>query len=342
MKVLQVIDTLNIGGAEKVLVTLTNLLQQKQVTADVLLLVRQGALIKDLTSHAKVYHLNRQKKFSYKKLQEAHNICTGYNIVHVHMRHCYAYIRLAQIIFRGKYKLVFQDHFGDIEINKTVPFSLSGIFKPKYYIGVSPTLVQWAKQSLKIADKNYFLLLNTITPPKSKEQSKISLRNKVMLVSNIRPTKNIEFAISLCAAAKYDLTIYGNREDENYYKSIRSLCDKNSVAIKEGITDLSNEYSKYDIAIHCSRSETGPLVLLEYMANGMPFLAYKIGAVADTVAEQLPLYFIDNFQTDEWQQRIDAILAKEEHNELVDAFNQFFSPETYINNCLQIYQSVNS
>jgi glycosyltransferase involved in cell wall biosynthesis len=342
MKVLQVIDTLNIGGAEKVLITLTNLLQQKHVTADVLLLVGQGALINDLNAHAKIYHLNRQQKFSYKKLLEAHSICTGYNIVHVHMRHCYAYIRLAQIIFRGKYKLVFHDHFGDIEINKAVPFSLLGIFNPKSYIGVSPTLVKWAKQSLKIADKNCFLLLNTITPPKSKEKSKTSRRNKVMLVSNIRPTKNIEFAIELCAAAKYNLTIYGNREDENYYKSISALCDKNSVAIKEGITDLSNEYSKYDITIHCSRSETGPLVLLEYMASGMPFLSYKTGAVADTVAEQLPLYFIDNFQTDEWQQRIDAILAKKEHNELVDAFNKFFSPETYINNCLQIYQSVHS
>jgi glycosyltransferase involved in cell wall biosynthesis len=342
MKVLQVIDTLNIGGAEKVLITLTNLLQQKHVTADVLLLVGQGALIKDLDPHAKVYHLNRQQKFSYKKLLEAHDICTGYNIVHVHMRHCYAYIRLAQIIFRGKYKLVFHDHFGDIEINKTVPFSLSGIFKPKYYIGVSPTLVKWAKQSLKIADKNCFLLLNTITPSKSKEQSKPGRSNKVMLVSNIRPTKNIEFAIALCATAKYYLTIYGNREDESYYNTISALCDKNSVAIKEAFTDLSNEYSKYDIVIHCSRSETGPLVLLEYMASGMPFLSYKTGAVADTVAEQLPLYFIDNFQPDEWQQKIEAILAKEEHNELVDAFNQFFSPETYINNCLQIYQSVNS
>lgn len=341
MKVLQVIDTLNIGGAEKVLVTMTNLLRQKDIAADVLLLVSSGPLISELYPAVKVFHLNRQLKFSYKKLFETHNICTGYDIVHVHMRHCYAYIRLVQIIFRGKYKLVFHDHFGDIEINKTVPLSLSGIFKPEYYIGVSTTLVQWAKQSLNIADKNCFLLLNTIIP-NSKEQYRPGSSNRIMLVGNIRPTKNIEFAIRLAANAGYKLTIYGNRESEAYFHDIKKLCDEHSFSIQEGITDLINEYPKYDMAIHCSKSETGPLVLLEYMSRGIPFLSYNTGAVAHTIATQLPMYFIDNFQPVEWQRRIETILAKEEHNELIEIFNKFFSPEVYINNCLEIYQSVNS
>ena len=342
MRVLQVIDTLNIGGAEKVLVTINNLLAQKAIYSDVLLLTGNGPLTNELIEGTKIFSLHRRQKFSYKKMYEAHTICKGYDLIHVHMRHCYAYIRLLQLIFKGTYKVILHDHFGDIEINKDVPFSLSGIFKPKYYIGVSPTLVQWAKHSLKIADKNCFLLMNTVTPSKSKKANKSRRTNKIMLVSNIRPTKNIEFAIKLAASAGYKLTIYGNRESEGYFHAIKKLCDEHRFSIREGITDLANEYPKYDMAIHCSRSETGPLVLLEYMSRAMPFLSYNTGAVADTIATQLPIYFIDNFQTGEWQRSIQAILAKEEHAELVDAFNKFFSPEKYIDNCLHIYQSVNS
>ncbi|RYE26059.1 MAG: glycosyltransferase [Sphingobacteriales bacterium] len=337
MKVLQVIDTLHIGGAEQVVITLTNLLRQKAVPTDVLLLVDSGPLEKKLNG-AHVHHLNRTNKYSFAKLKETHNICRQYNIVHVHMRHCYAYIRLAQLVFNGKYKLIFQDHYGDININQQIPFGLKGIFKPINYIGVSPALVQWAKEKLNIAEAKCYLLHNTVMNTIGDHQA--ADNGKVMVVSNIRSTKNIEFAIDLFAGTAYQLTIYGNKENEQYYREVKASCKLRDVRIVEGQTNITSVYEGYDIAIHCSRSETGPLVLLEYMSQGLPFLAYKTGAVADVIANELPLYFINNFNKQEWLTRIKEISSVKDHSALVLAFQKYFSPESYINTCLQVYQNV--
>ncbi len=341
MKVLQVIDTLNIGGAEKVAVTLTNLLWQKSITTDVLLIRQKGALADTVVPNAQIIVLDRKRKLSLNKLYETHTICKKYDLVHVHMRHCYAYIRLVQLLFNGKYKLILHDHFGDINVNRSVPISLSGIFKPKYYIGVSLSLTSWAKNKLGLNDSAVYLLLNS-TNSEYVDRRIVGRTNNILLVSNIRPTKNIEFAVSLIENTDYNLTIYGNKGEGKYYDTIKELANAAGVNIVEGQSDLTGEYTKYDMALHCSKSETGPLVLLEYMAHGLPFLAYKTGAVAEMAAGELPLYFIDNFRQEEWLNRIELIMAKQSHAELKEVFNKHFSPQIFINNCLQIYQRINS
>lgn len=341
MKVLQVIDRLNIGGAERVMLNISQLLAGEGVEVGVLLFNAGFPLDKCIDNRAKIYVLNRSNKYSLQKLKKANSICSGYDIVHVHMRHCYTYVRLAQLLFGGKYKIILHDHYGDIEINKSIPTGWNTLFKPRYYIGVSNTLIDWAQHTLNVPANRTWLLANTVIPPINNVSIGNGNMNTILMVANIRQTKNIEFAVNLFKKLDYECTIYGNKTDEVYYSSIVQLIDGNpKIKIIQGISDVWREYNKYSMAVHCGVSETGPLVLLEYLAYGMPFIAYKTGEVAERIYKELPECFMDSFDTSGWVTRIHQIRQKNMGDKLKAVFRNHFSPEKYIKQCLEIYSDV--
>jgi glycosyltransferase involved in cell wall biosynthesis len=340
MKVLQVIDKLNIGGAERVFVDMVNILSKTDLSVEVLLFDDTGRLTEDLNERIVVHNLDRKNKFSLSKLYRAHKLCVKFDIVHVHMRHCYAYIKLAQIIFRGNYKILLHDHFGDIDIDTTVPFRLKHWLEPEYYVGVSQSLATWAKAHLK--GTQIHLLRNIVIPGKGVTNANRKNR-KAFMVANIRRTKNIEFAITLCRELGIELTIYGNKTDDTYWQELMAMIEPNGkIKIVQGVSDVSLFYGDYSFALHCATSETGPLVLLEYMANSMPFIAYKTGEVAELLAPHLPSCFVNSFETEEWNVAIENIISSSESTSarMRNIFDDMFSVEKYKEECLKIYQSV--
>jgi len=340
MKVLHVIDRLETGGAENLFVTITSLLLNKNVTTGAMLFTGGSSLEKKLDKRLQLHILDRGNKFNPLTLYKAHKICSGYDIVHTHLRHVYAYIRLAQWLFNGKYKLIIHDHAA---ITDKTPLRLNGIFKPKHYIGVNSRQTEWAISTIGVDKENVFLLENTVAAsPNTAPHTNIAKR--AMIVANIRAVKNIEFAIELCKRMQWQLDIYGNIIEPEYYnRLIHQIGNDDSISIRQGVTDFSGIYNEYGLAIHCSTAETGPLVLLEYLAAGIPFIAYKTGSAAEAIAEELPQLFMNDFKYENWEQRISEILSDKELSEKMKAlFDKKFNPEDYISKCLDIYQSVRS
>lgn len=337
MKVLHVIDRLEVGGAEKIFTGITKLLVGKGIDTGALLFTSGSPLEALLDSGVTLHVLNRTNKYSLSALYKAHKICSGYDIVHSHLRHVYAYIRLAQWMFGGKYKLMVHDHGAP---TSEVPKRFKGIFKPRYYIGVNKEQLIWAKTTIGINTNHVYLLENTVlNNVKPIEQN--TTEQRAMMVANIRKVKNIEFAIELCKAMQWHLDIYGNVSDEIYHQQLLQSIRNQQVQIHSGVTDFSEIYGQHSLAIHCSPKETGPLVLIEYLGAGLPFIAYRTGSAAETISEELPQLFMENFNTHDWQQQIQEIIADETLPEkMIALYHKQFNPEAYINTCLEIYKSV--
>src|SRR5690606_26593168 len=198
--------------------------------------------------------------------------------------------------------------------------------------------------SLKVPSAHIYLLQNSIIPKPGGADIRRDTQERIFMISNIRQTKNIEFAVELFKQLNWQSTIYGNMANDDYSKKIASSIHASpNIKIVRGVTDFSQVYHQYGIAAHCAQSETGPLVLLEYMAAGVPFVAYKTGEIAEIVSKELPLLFMESFEINMWIERIHEILARKELPEkLRRLFEQHFSPEKYINKCLEIYESVYS
>lgn len=340
MKILQVIDRLETGGAERIFVSMTHLLAEKDILTGILLFNEGGALDKELDPRVNIHLLDRGNKFNPFTLYKTHLICKQYDIVHAHLRHVYVYIRLAQLLFGGKYKLALHDHAA---ITHNVPVRLRGFFKPRYYIGVNTEQTNWAINTLGVEPNTVFLLENTVLAKQEPAQVKQGV-NKAIIIANIRRVKNIEFAISLCSNMGWHLDIYGNILEQDYFNKLKGLAGEDGrINIITGVTDFSGLYGQYNLAIHCSPKETGPLVLIEYLAAGLPFIAYQTGSAADTIAATFPQLFMQHFEEEQWEKRISEIIQdKGLPMQMQQLYKKKFNPEDYINKCLQIYKSVHS
>ncbi|GGZ80972.1 glycosyltransferase [Algibacter mikhailovii] len=339
LKVIHVIDTLEIGGAEKMAILGVNSLFDKNINSALLLLVDRGALYNEVHKGVKLFELKRTKLLSYQYLNKCCEFIKTFDIVHVHMRYNYKYIRLVQVLFNLKIKVVLHDHYGSIDKEVSVPMFLK-IFKPRYYIGVSKSLTSWAGLSLNIPEKGIFLLPNCISKKKVKH---LVGKNKkgLVVVGNIKPIKNQLFAIQLAHALNKHVTIYGKNQDDAYFellkKEIALLNYKDYVHFNDHTTDIQGELYKYELALHTAKSESGPLVLIEYLAQNLRFLSYSTGEVFKTIGEEYPDLFMDNFAITEWKREV---LKEIEPYDLNAIYKNHFSETKYTQDCINIYSKI--
>jgi glycosyltransferase involved in cell wall biosynthesis len=352
LKVIQVIDQLNVGGAEKIVVTLANLLQTAGHESTVLSILDKGPLAARLNPGVGQIYLNRTWKWNPISMYRLVEICRNFDIVHVHSAHNLRYVFLASQLFVLRKTLFFHEHFGDIEFNRNVSWHQRRIYPRVKMIAVSRKIAEWAFDRVKVPKKNLFLLYNTIIklhPEKSpKVQDGKTIR--IVAVSNFRPTKNLEFLLQFFEvfAARHPakLTIIGQIANPEYHRQILQLMERKKLQNRiEIITDCSEVQTllgNYDLAVHTSHSESGPLVLIEYLAQGLPFLSFQTGEIAQMLAAEFPECILDNFSTETWIAAAEHLLCNppQAFYSRADAFyRKYFSPESYLQQCLEIYRS---
>src|SRR4051812_11047619 len=94
-KVVQIIDRLHIGGAERVVVMLCNLLQQHGHSIKVITTVNSGPLAKQLHKEIKQVTLNRKWKWNPVTMRRLIGEVKDYDIIHVHSSHNLRYLYLS-------------------------------------------------------------------------------------------------------------------------------------------------------------------------------------------------------------------------------------------------------
>jgi len=338
LKILQVIDQLGVGGAERVAIDVTNLLFETNVNVSFLALLTKSNQDNNLHKDIPRFYLNRASKLNLKSLFRLRSILKGFDIIHVHMRHNFRYVNLVNKLFCLNVKVILHDHYGSIQINKSVPSFLNTFLKPKYYIGVSKDLTDWAHTALGLK-KNIYLLQNTII--KQKHQ-KYKNPQGLVILGNIKPVKNQLFAIELAHHLKKHLTIIGKIQDQKYYKllqqKIQELDFESKITFIHDENNPQKKINDFEIGLMTSSSESGPLVLVEYLAQSLPFISYNTGAVSSILAVELPNSFVNSFEMTEWQKRLDTISDLQIDYESL--YETYFSPSNYSQQCIVIYKDI--
>jgi glycosyltransferase involved in cell wall biosynthesis len=341
MRILQVIDTLHIGGAEKVFIDVCTILSENEIEVTCLFLLETGALKDELNQNIPVIELHRTNKWSWAKMYQCSQILKQYDIIHCHFRHVYKYIALVSKVFNIKSAIVLHDHYGSIDIDKKVPFLLDSILKPDYYIGVSGSLQEWAEENLRIQKSRVFILENIIRKSIRKQHYEKSC--DLILVSNIKPVKNNKFGLDIIKNLNVSLLLVGQNQNNGYYNEI--LDKKNSLNLNceldASIKDVQPILHNFKLGLHTSMSESGPLAIIEYLAQGLPFLAYETGEVSKILKPYFPEFFIDNFEINQWAERIAMLLSKKSDTfKMQEVFEKHFGKELYFNKLISIYQCV--
>ena len=351
LSVVQITDQLNVGGAERVLVTLSNLLYKNGHQAAVLTTVTKGPLALQLNEGISVIDLKRKWKWNPFKMLQLVKAIKAYDIIHVHSSYNLRYVYLACKLFGLEKPIFFHEHFGDIEINAKVYWHQRLIYPKTILIAVARSIEQWALQSLKMNRERVFLLPNTVTVfnYNAAKEHNADGSKRLLLVANIRPTKHIEFAIDLLkeltANNSFDLTIIGKPTDKIYLQTlqqkIKELRLTEMVDFIFDADEIQPVLHQYDLAVHTARSESGPLVLIEYLAQGLPFVTFHTGEVVQQIKAELPELIVEDFNTSAWIQKINFLLNSNNsaaiQQKMQKVFKDYYSEEEYYNCCIHIY-----
>ena len=314
-----------------------------------ILLPGTHSLLYLLNQNVNKYLLNRKNKLIPSYFREINSISENYDIIHVHMRYNLRYIWFASFFSEINWNRVFfHDHYGNIKDKKAIDFLTKNIIHKSIYIGVSKELCDWAEQYCGVKKK--YLLENIIIKEEVDHKKKqINPANRLVLISNIHPRKNIEFAIVIMNELRkqgiYYLDVIGQKSDVKYYNKVINIIKQFSledcIKINENCNNVQSILNNYDLALHTSKSEAGPLVLIEYLAQSLPFITYSTGGVVKKIKNELNLLIINDFDVKKWISRINELLLidkKDIKQKMDTAYLNNFSSSTYFNKCLKIYQ----
>lgn len=306
--VMHVIDSLAVGGAERMLVDIANAIDEREFTISVCITRSGQALAHELHPSIPLRILNRKSRFDLNGFKGIRQFSREQNVdlYHAHSRSTFSFLLAARKLGFINKPIILHDHFGDIEFNKSVPswFKNIGIHHVRSYIGVCDKLANWAMDAGISNDKVSvvengldFQRINRIVPINLHSFFDIPQKQKIgVVVGNIRPAKGLDLLIEACTELPQAIlpifVIVGKDADSDYAQSCRVHI--NDVGLAPYFRFAGSQESSIpwikgaDFGIVPSRSESGPLVLIEIMACGLPFVAFNVGGISQQVSQFLP------------------------------------------------------
>jgi len=288
MKVLQLIDSLEAGGAERVAVNYANGLLN-HVEGSYLCATRAEGLLKQSLNPLVGYlFLNKKATIDFKAIWRLHRFVKQEGIIIIHA-HSSSYFLATLITFlQPKIKLVWHDHYGKSEFleqrSKRVLKYCSQFFKHIFSVNVK--LADWAKSTLHCQSVGYLPNYAVADQSVLTTDLKGVKGHRIVCLANLRPQKdhlNLLRAFNVVINKYPDWTLHlvGKDFEDDYSQRIKTYIKgcklEQSVFLYGSCTAVSSLLKSCDIGVLSSASEGLPLALLEYGLASLPVVATNVG-----------------------------------------------------------------
>jgi glycosyltransferase involved in cell wall biosynthesis len=288
MRILQIVDSLSPGGAERMALNLTNCLIENVEYSAICVTRKEGLFKQQLRLEAGYLFLDKKRIIDFKAIMKLNKFLrvNKIDIIHVHGS-SYFFGCLVKFL-NPKVKLIWHDHFGD-RASKTV-LAYPTLFICSYFfngvISVNKDILKWAKTYLLCSNTTYipnFLVNKFYTKQISNSSSNIW---NLISVANLKSPKNhisllIAFKLVLEKYPNSNLYLIGKNYRDEYEKKIRSYIDANKMNDKVILTgelfNVNQYLEKAHLAILSSTYEGLPMVLLEYGMAALPVVSTNVG-----------------------------------------------------------------
>ena len=297
MRVLQVIDSLDAGGAERMAVTLANALSRTSHDSFLCATRKEGLLKATLAPEVGYVFLNKRTAYDVLALQKLVRFIHRHKIevVHAHSS-SYFFATLAKKMSPGV-RLVWHDHYGDSEHVSQRRFKVLK-YCSRYFdgiISVNETLKAWALEQFHCSHVNYlqnFVSIDNVEATEDHLPGEEGYR--LLCLANLRSQKdhlNLLTAYKLVLPQYPNVTLHlvGARQEAAYVQSLEDYVKSNELTGVYFYGAQGNVLSLLrmaDIGILSSRSEGLPVALLEYGMAGLPVVCTRVGQCPEVVGDR--------------------------------------------------------
>ncbi len=290
LRVMQMIDSLSIGGAERVSVNYANAISEQGYQSFHCTTREEGMLKEFLNNEVGQFFMQKKSLFDFSSYLRLIRYIKENRISLIHAHSSSFFTAIIAKLFTGV-KIVWHDHYGKSEnINERPIFALKiGSLFFSYVISVNKILSQWAEDKLLINKEkieyvpNYADLKFDDTVPDIPGVG----GKRIVLLANLRPQKD---HLTMLKAYKriiedgytdWHLLFVGRDWEDDYSNRIKGYISTNSmgdyVSVLGGRSDTAQILKHCDIGVLSSESEGLPVALLEYGLASLAVVCTDVG-----------------------------------------------------------------
>lgn len=302
MKILQVINSLNTGGAEKLLLETSPLYVKGGVEMDILLLNGNKYPFKEELENCNcctVFSLGTGSVYNPLLIFKIIPYLKKYDIVHVHLFPAQYWVVLAKLISFSKIKLLFTEHSTSNRRQKSKVFKYVDRLIYRFFSKI--ICISWSvKDSVikysKLPEGRFEIIENGVNINRINKSKPLKVQN---IVNHLSENDNLVMQVSsfqkpkdqptLIKAMKFlpentKLLLVG---DGHLRKSCENLVRELGLEARVSFlgvrTDISELLKTVDICVLSSHYEGFGLVAVESMASGKPFIGSNVPGLREVV-----------------------------------------------------------
>lgn len=323
MRIVQVIDSLDVGGAEKMAVNYANALLTKIEFSGLVATRAEGNLKSELDDKVSYLFLKRKRTIDFGAVLRLRKYCKENTIDFIQAHGTSYFIAILVKFVYPKVKIVWHEHFGarlTEDINKnTLLLYCSYFFKG--IIVVNKSLEEWCKLNLRCKT---IILLNNFTFNKVEIPCTILKGfegKKIVCVANLKYPKNHSFLVEIAnkILKKYpdwSFHLIGKDFLDDYSNQLKAqISDYNlndSVFIYGSKNDVFHILKQSDIAILTSISEGMPVSVIEYGLMKMPVVLTKVGEIPFIIKDGIEGFLVDANDVDLFYEKLIKYIQEED------------------------------
>lgn len=287
LRILQLIDSLEVGGAERMAVNLANTFTEQNIVNKLIVSRKDGPLTKLVLNQESVQILGKKSTFDSKAFRKLISVVKSFkpDVFHVHGTSIYWGVGLK--FFFPKVKLIWHDHLGispDVIANNPRSEMRWLGKKIDFIITANESTAEYWKEKKVISTASIKYLPNF---PYLKIEEKVKTDLFTFLhLANYRSEKGQLNVVNACKILKerglsFKVRMIGQNVDKTWKESISSKIKElelNTVAILEGPTDnVASVLTQVNAGLVASDREGLPVALLEYGLAGLPVISTIVG-----------------------------------------------------------------
>lgn len=294
--VMQLTDTLEPGGLERVAVNVANALPADRYRSFLCTTRREGALAEFVSPHVGRLRLKRRHRFDTSALWTLMSFVNENQIGILHAHGSSAFIAAATATWSKKLRVIWHDHFGRYATEQR-PAWLYRLAARNFdgVIAVNEPLAQWARSRLGLPSDRVWYVPNFVSaPPVNGHRVELPGPEgfRIVCVANLRPQKdhlNLLQAMQRVVRKipRAHLILLGQAGNDGHAQRIKAEMQGGGLAGHVtwlgSRSDVAAILRECSVGVLSSSSEGLPLALIEYGVAGLAVVATRVGQCEDVL-----------------------------------------------------------
>ncbi|MEZ5353269.1 MAG: glycosyltransferase [Bryobacteraceae bacterium] len=287
--VMHLIDTLEMGGAERVAVNLVNQIPRDRFDVTLCSTRRDGPLAAHVASDVARLRLSRKRRFDGMAVGRLASFVREKNIRILHAHGSSLFLARMVASLPPFPRIVWHDHYGPMDrpvwLYRLATHGVAAV------LSVNASLAEWAKRKLQIRAERVWYIPNFVCPsPVAASSGMLDLPglpgSRIVCVANLRPEKDhLNLLRSMRTITRQmpaaHLLLLGSGSSTEYINRVREEIDSNQLGANVTMLGMRDDVPAIlrscDVGVLNSYHEGLPLSLLEYGMAGLASVATGVG-----------------------------------------------------------------